>query len=147
MENRSHALVAGIFTVLLSIAIIAAAMWLNRDTQERVPYVLTTSGTVAGLNPQAAVRYRGMEVGKVEAIEFDREMPGRIEIIECADHDTIGDLRRRAPRVRIEHDDPVPHLPCRDGHHPTELPTAEHADRRARHQRRHGSVSSSTRCV
>lgn len=78
MENRSHALVAGIFTVLLSIAIIAAAMWLNRDTQERVPYILTTSGTVAGLNPQAAVRYRGMEVGKVEAIEFDREMPGRI---------------------------------------------------------------------
>ena len=78
MENRSHALVAGIFTVLLSIAIIAAAMWLNRDTQERVPYVLTTSGTVAGLNPQAAVRYRGMEVGKVEAIEFDRDMPGRI---------------------------------------------------------------------
>ena len=78
MENRSHALVAGIFTVLLCIAIIAAAMWLNRDTQERVPYVLTTSGTVAGLNPQAAVRYRGMEVGKVEAIEFDRDMPGRI---------------------------------------------------------------------
>lgn len=78
MENRSHALMAGIFTVLLSIAIIAAAMWLNRDTQERVPYVLTTSGTVAGLNPQAAVRYRGMEVGKVEAIEFDRDMPGRI---------------------------------------------------------------------
>ena len=78
MENRSHALVAGIFTVLLSIAIIAAAMWLNRDTQERVPYVLTTSGTVAGLNPQAAVRYRGMEVGKVEAIEFDRDVPGRI---------------------------------------------------------------------
>ena len=78
MENRSHALIAGIFTVLLSIAIIAAAMWLNRDTQERVPYVLTTSGTVAGLNPQAAVRYRGMEVGKVEAIEFDRDMPGRI---------------------------------------------------------------------
>ena len=78
MENRSHALAAGIFTLLLSLAIIAAAMWLNRDTQERTPYVLTTTGSVAGLNPQAAVRYRGMEVGKVEAIEFDRELPGRI---------------------------------------------------------------------
>ena len=78
MENRSHALLAGIFTLLLTIGIVAAAMWLNRDTQERVPYVLATKGTVAGLNPQAAVRYRGMEVGKVEAIEFDRENPGQI---------------------------------------------------------------------
>ena len=78
MENRSHALLAGIFTVILAIGIVAAAMWLNRDTQERLPYVLSTSGTVAGLNPQAAVRYRGMEVGKVEAIEFDRENPGQI---------------------------------------------------------------------
>jgi phospholipid/cholesterol/gamma-HCH transport system substrate-binding protein len=78
MENRSHALAAGIFTVLLTIGIIAAAMWLNRDTQQRTPYVLITTGSVAGLNPQAAVRYRGMEVGKVEAIEFDREQPGRI---------------------------------------------------------------------
>ena len=78
MENRSHALAAGIFTLLLTLGIIAAAMWLNRDTQERTPYVLTTTGSVAGLNPQAAVRYRGMEVGKVEAIEFDREQPGRI---------------------------------------------------------------------
>lgn len=78
MENRSHALAAGIFTVLLALGIIAAAMWLNRDTHERTPYVLTTTGSVAGLNPQAAVRYRGMEVGRVEAIEFDREQAGRI---------------------------------------------------------------------
>jgi phospholipid/cholesterol/gamma-HCH transport system substrate-binding protein len=78
MENRSHALIAGIFTVLLAIAIVAAAMWLNRDTTERVAYTLVTNGSVAGLNPQAAVRYRGMEVGKVEAIEFDTGKPGQI---------------------------------------------------------------------
>lgn len=78
MENRSHALVAGLFTVLLAIGIVAAAMWLNRDTEVRIPYVLTTTGSVAGLNPQAAVRYRGMQVGKVEGIEFDADEPGRI---------------------------------------------------------------------
>lgn len=78
MENRSHALIAGIFTVLLTIAIIATAMWLNRDTVDRKPYTLVTNGSVAGLNPQAAVRYRGMEVGKVEAIEFDQAKPGQI---------------------------------------------------------------------
>jgi len=78
MENRSHALIAGIFTVLLTLAIIATATWLNRDTIERAPYTLVTNGSVAGLNPQASVRYRGMEVGKVEAIEFDKAKPGQI---------------------------------------------------------------------
>ena len=78
MENRSHALIAGIFTVLLAIAIIAAAMWLNRDTVQRINYTLVTNGSVAGLNPQAAVRYRGMEVGKVDSIEFDKEKVGQI---------------------------------------------------------------------
>ncbi|MDB5804763.1 MAG: putative signal peptide protein [Betaproteobacteria bacterium] len=78
MENRSHALIAGIFTVLLTVAIVATAMWLNRDTTERIAYTLVTNGSVAGLNPQAAVRYRGMEVGKVEAIEFDTQKVGQI---------------------------------------------------------------------
>ena len=78
MENKSHAFVAGIFTVLLTAAVVLTAMWLNRDTQERTPYVLTTSGSIAGLNVQAAVKYRGMEVGKVEAIEFDDKKPGQI---------------------------------------------------------------------
>lgn len=78
MENRSHALIAGIFTVLLTLCIAVAALWLNRDTVERTPYLLVTTGSVAGLNPQAAVRYRGMEVGKVESIDFDRDKPGQI---------------------------------------------------------------------
>jgi phospholipid/cholesterol/gamma-HCH transport system substrate-binding protein len=78
MENRSHALFAGIFTLLLAAAIVAAVMYLNRDTVERVSYTLVTNGSVAGLNPQAAVRYRGMEVGKVESIEFDKEKVGQI---------------------------------------------------------------------
>ena len=78
MENKSHALIAGIFTVLLTIGVLVAASWLNRDTTVRTPYVLTTSGSIAGLNVQAAVKYRGMEVGKVEAIEFDKNKPGQI---------------------------------------------------------------------
>lgn len=78
MENKSHALIAGIFTVIFTIAVVVTAMWLNRDTEERTPYVLTTSGSIAGLNVQAAVKYRGMAVGKVEAIEFDTVKPGQI---------------------------------------------------------------------
>lgn len=88
MENKSHALIAGIFTVLLTIAVVITAMWLNRDTQERTLYVLTTSGSIAGLNVQAAVKYRGMTVGKVEAIEFDQTKPGQILVKVGIDPDT-----------------------------------------------------------
>ena len=78
MENKSHALIAGIFTVALTVAIIVAAFWLNRDNKERLPYELFTKGAVSGLSPQSAVRYRGLDVGKVDTILFDQKEPGRI---------------------------------------------------------------------
>jgi phospholipid/cholesterol/gamma-HCH transport system substrate-binding protein len=78
MENKSHALVAGVFTLLLGIALALAAMWLSRDKAERVPYELVTRASVSGLAVQAAVRYRGLDVGKVEQIRFDPAVPGQI---------------------------------------------------------------------
>lgn len=78
MENRAHAIVAGLFTVLLVIAAILVALWLNRDRVQRVPYELATTRSVPGLNPQAAVRYRGLDVGKVDDISFDPKVTGQI---------------------------------------------------------------------
>ena len=80
MENRAHALLAGIFTLSLLAAAILMGVWLNRDRVERVPYEIATKLPVPGLNPQAAVRYRGLDVGKVEQITFDPEVPGQILI-------------------------------------------------------------------
>lgn len=78
MENKAHALMAGIFTLVLLIAAILIALWLNRDRVERVPYELATKLSVPGLNPQAAVRYRGLDVGRVDEISFDPQVPGQI---------------------------------------------------------------------
>jgi len=36
--------------------------------------------SVPGLNPQAVVRYRGLDIGRVEAISFDPKVPGQILI-------------------------------------------------------------------
>jgi phospholipid/cholesterol/gamma-HCH transport system substrate-binding protein len=80
MENKSHALIAGIFTIALLIAAILIALWLNRDRVERVPYQMATKLSVPGLNPQAAVRYRGLDVGRVDEISFDPNVPGQIVI-------------------------------------------------------------------
>lgn len=80
MENKSHALMAGVFTVLLLAATILLGMWLNRDQVDWVPYQIATKLSVPGLNPQAAVRYRGLDVGKVDAITFDPQAVGQILI-------------------------------------------------------------------
>jgi len=78
MENKAHALLAGLFTLLLLIAAVLIALWFNRDKGGRVPYEMVTKLSIPGLNPQATVRYRGLEVGRVEAINFDPMVPGQI---------------------------------------------------------------------
>jgi phospholipid/cholesterol/gamma-HCH transport system substrate-binding protein len=88
MENKSHALMAGIFTLLLGIALIAIALWLGRDTQVKKTYELVTQGSVSGLSPQSDVRYRGLEVGKVESLSFDPKTPGQILIKIAVDPGT-----------------------------------------------------------
>jgi phospholipid/cholesterol/gamma-HCH transport system substrate-binding protein len=80
MEHKSHALTAGLFTIALTLAAILIALWLNRDNEERVPYQLATKLSVPGLNPQATVRYRGLDVGRVDEIKFDPKVPGQILI-------------------------------------------------------------------
>jgi phospholipid/cholesterol/gamma-HCH transport system substrate-binding protein len=88
MENKAHALIAGIFTIVLLIAAALIALWFNRDRVERVPYEIATTLSVPGLNPQAAVRYRGLEVGRVDAVLFDPQKPGRILIRFSVSKDT-----------------------------------------------------------
>lgn len=78
MENKSHAIVAGIFTLVLLTAVILVGIWLNRDRVKWVPYQIATKLSVPGLNPQAAVRYRGLDVGRVDQISFDPDVPGQI---------------------------------------------------------------------
>jgi phospholipid/cholesterol/gamma-HCH transport system substrate-binding protein len=80
MENKSHALMAGIFTIVLLIAAALIALWFNRDRVERVPYEIATTLSVPGLNPQAGVRYRGLDVGRVDEILFDPKKTGQILI-------------------------------------------------------------------
>jgi phospholipid/cholesterol/gamma-HCH transport system substrate-binding protein len=88
VENKSHAVMAGLFTVLLGIALIAAALWLSRDTQVKRDYELVTKGSVSGLSPQSDVRYRGLDVGKVESISFDPKVPGQILVKIAVDPGT-----------------------------------------------------------
>src|SRR6185295_17910910 len=78
MENRAYAFAVGLFTLLLGTGVVTAAMWLSGKTEARESYMLETPHPVTGLNVQAPVRFRGVEVGKVETIEF---LPNNARVI------------------------------------------------------------------
>ena len=71
MENRSHALLAGLFALLLGFASVAALWWFGGKQELTNEYLVVTTKTISGLSQQAQVRYRGVRVGKVESIELD----------------------------------------------------------------------------
>jgi len=79
---------AGIFTLFLLLAAILIALWFNRDKSGQIPYEMATTLSIPGLNPQAAVRYRGLDVGRVEAINFDPKVPGQILVLLNVKPDT-----------------------------------------------------------
>ena len=80
MENKSHAMAAGAFVLVVSALLGLLAVWLMRDTSQRDMYEMSTSETVSGLQPQAVVRFRGVPVGKVELIGFDSKIKGNVLI-------------------------------------------------------------------
>ncbi|MFZ2218715.1 MAG: MlaD family protein [Rhodoferax sp.] len=80
MENKSHALAAGTFVVLLLALVIALSVWLTRDTRDLQTYELSSPDAVTGLQPQASVRYKGVNIGKVTAITLDPQKIGNVLI-------------------------------------------------------------------
>lgn len=80
MENKSHALAAGAFVLAVTALLVAMAMWLTRDKGVTQPFELSTRDTVTGLQPQAAVRFKGVSVGRVTDIGFDPDVAGNVLI-------------------------------------------------------------------
>ena len=80
MENRAHALAAGIFTLLLGLAIAATVFWFSGKREATNEYILVSKGNISGLNTQAQVRFRGIRAGKVQDIELDPKDPRSILI-------------------------------------------------------------------
>ena len=71
MQNKAHAMAAGLFVLIVSLLVAGLGMWLTRDNGNYHAYELSSREGVSGLQPQAAVRYKGVAVGKVTSISFD----------------------------------------------------------------------------
>jgi phospholipid/cholesterol/gamma-HCH transport system substrate-binding protein len=79
MESKVNFAAVGAFVILLAIAMIGGALWLSsgkyyRKTYDTYETYMTES--VSGLNQNAAVRYRGVDVGRVRRIML---APGNVE--------------------------------------------------------------------
>jgi phospholipid/cholesterol/gamma-HCH transport system substrate-binding protein len=83
MENKAHALAAGLFLLLLGAALAAAVIWFRGDHVQRQSYTVVARAGVPGLAVKAAVRLRGVDVGSVESIGFDPGDP-RLVLVRIA---------------------------------------------------------------
>lgn len=80
MGKNTHALMTGLFLLVLVIATTAVIYWIGNFQEKRNVYVVSTWASVSGLNPESTVFYRGIAVGKVIEIKFDPENTGDILI-------------------------------------------------------------------
>jgi phospholipid/cholesterol/gamma-HCH transport system substrate-binding protein len=80
MGKNKHALITGMFLIVLIAATTVAIYWIGHFERERNIYFVATNKSVTGLNPESTVFYRGIAVGKVLNIKFDPKDSGLILI-------------------------------------------------------------------
>jgi phospholipid/cholesterol/gamma-HCH transport system substrate-binding protein len=125
MENKSHALIAGIFALLLGVAALLALVWLRGNEDNLREYVVVTKQNIGGLNPQAQVRYRGIRVGKVTDIRLDPEDPSNI-LITIAVADDIPLTRGSVAKLAYQGVTGIAHILLLDSGKDREPLVAEH---------------------
>ncbi|KPK37590.1 MAG: hypothetical protein AMJ69_11005 [Gammaproteobacteria bacterium SG8_47] len=82
MEEKVNFAVVGVFVLVFSAALIGGVLWLSSGKSYGKSYDLYHTymrESVAGLNVNAPVRYRGVEVGRVKRIEL---APGNVEQVQ-----------------------------------------------------------------
>lgn len=80
MESRVSYALVGSFVILFGLGLIFAVLWLVYGIQGESyeTYLVYVHESVAGLNPKAAVRYRGVDVGQVESVRLDPKDPRQV---------------------------------------------------------------------
>jgi phospholipid/cholesterol/gamma-HCH transport system substrate-binding protein len=81
MEADKHYFLEGLFIIGLTIAVAVALVWIARsgrsdDVLYRIHFVESVSGLVLG----DSVKFHGVDVGSVKAMELDRADPRRVRV-------------------------------------------------------------------
>ena len=91
METKVNYTLVGAFVLILGAALIAAILWLasGGGIQKKYDLYLALVGeSVAGLNLNAPVKYRGVDVGKVRDISLDANNPEQVRLLFAIERGT-----------------------------------------------------------
>ena len=84
METKVNLGLVGAFVLALGAVLIGIVLWLASGGMWRQSYDLylaVEEESVAGLNPNAPVKYNGVEIGKVRSIALDPQNPQRVNLM------------------------------------------------------------------
>jgi len=83
MNDKTSYTLTGAFVLVLGALFVWGILWIAAGgaPQSVNRYVVYMTESVSGLNVDAALKYRGVQVGKVEDISIDRENPERIRLL------------------------------------------------------------------
>ncbi|WP_300367734.1 MlaD family protein [Hydrogenimonas sp.] len=83
MESRANYVIVGLFVLLLSAGAVFFALWMgkiNEKKKEYKYYYTYMAESVSGLPKDGAVKYMGVEIGKVKEITVDSKDPTRVRL-------------------------------------------------------------------
>ncbi|MFT6985670.1 MAG: phospholipid/cholesterol/gamma-HCH transport system substrate-binding protein [Psychromonas sp.] len=83
MESKINYTIVGLFVVILTAVLLSTTFWLTKQYGQKTydTYFVHLSESVAGLNIDAAVKYRGVDVGSVVRIGLKADNPEVVELL------------------------------------------------------------------
>lgn len=80
METNANYVAVGAFVMACMLALVVALLWLTgaQYSQEFVYYQTYFTGPVTGLGNGTAVKYNGIDVGRVSKLDFDPDDPKKV---------------------------------------------------------------------
>jgi phospholipid/cholesterol/gamma-HCH transport system substrate-binding protein len=80
METKANYVAVGAFVLACMLALVVTVLWLAgmQYSQEYVFYTTRFSGSVTGLGKGTVVRYNGIEVGRVDSLDFAPNDPSSV---------------------------------------------------------------------
>jgi phospholipid/cholesterol/gamma-HCH transport system substrate-binding protein len=91
MESKVNYTLVGFFVLILTTALIAFAFWLGKYNDDESQYQLFKvyiTESISGLSPEAAVKFHGVDVGKVETIRINPQNSEEVELLLKIKKDT-----------------------------------------------------------
>jgi phospholipid/cholesterol/gamma-HCH transport system substrate-binding protein len=89
MENKAHAIIAVSFLVVFSIAAILVYYWLTHGAPTTRQYEIVTGQSVGGLKVKSDVQFKGLVVGSVQSIHFDKHNPAKVDVLIGVEPDVL----------------------------------------------------------